>query len=69
MQYLYDEAGRGYLDAFAGIVTISCGHCHPDVVNVAIKQIKRLQHPKCPEILRSVNLVSDYHHLCFVIVV
>lgn len=44
MQYLYDEAGRRYLDAFAGIVTISCGHCHPDVVNVAIKQMKRLQH-------------------------
>ncbi|RWW86802.1 hypothetical protein BHE74_00004410 [Ensete ventricosum] len=26
MQYLYDETGKRYLDAFAGIVTVSCGH-------------------------------------------
>jgi len=26
MQYLYDETGRRYLDMFAGIVTVSCGH-------------------------------------------
>ncbi|KAK9835307.1 hypothetical protein WJX81_000697 [Elliptochloris bilobata] len=32
MQYLYDEKGRRYLDAFAGIVTVSVGHCHPRVV-------------------------------------
>ncbi|KAJ0039807.1 hypothetical protein Pint_26748 [Pistacia integerrima] len=32
MQYLFDESGRRYLDAFAGIVTVSCGHCHPDIV-------------------------------------
>ncbi|MEP6904744.1 MAG: hypothetical protein ABI875_01600, partial [Gemmatimonadales bacterium] len=29
MQYVYDETGRRYLDMFAGIVTVSCGHCHP----------------------------------------
>ncbi|KAL8160724.1 hypothetical protein V2J09_002261 [Rumex salicifolius] len=44
MQYLYDESGRRYLDAFAGIVTVSCGHCHPDVVNAIIDQTKLLQH-------------------------
>ena len=44
MQYLYDEKGRRYLDAFAGIVTVSVGHCHP-VVNAAItEQTARLQH-------------------------
>src|ERR687889_503790 len=32
MQYLYDETGRRYLDLFAGIVTVSVGHCHPEVV-------------------------------------
>jgi alanine-glyoxylate transaminase/(R)-3-amino-2-methylpropionate-pyruvate transaminase len=31
MQYLWDEQGRRYLDAFGGIVTVSVGHCHPDV--------------------------------------
>lgn len=44
MQYLYDESGKRYLDAFAGIVTVSCGHCHPDVVNAVVEQSKLLQH-------------------------
>lgn len=44
MQYLYDEDGRRYLDAFGGIATVCCGHCHPEVVDVIINQIKRIQH-------------------------
>jgi len=44
MQYLFDETGRRYLDLFAGIVTISCGHCHPKVVSRAREQLERLQH-------------------------
>ncbi|XP_043698239.1 alanine--glyoxylate aminotransferase 2 homolog 1, mitochondrial-like [Telopea speciosissima] len=44
MQYLFDENGRRYLDAFAGIVTVSCGHCHPEVVNAIVEQSKLLQH-------------------------
>lgn len=44
MQYLFDEKGRRYLDAFGGIATVNCGHCHPDVVDVIVKQINRLQH-------------------------
>lgn len=44
MQYLFDENGRRYLDAFAGIVTVSCGHCHSDVLNAIFEQSKLLQH-------------------------
>jgi len=44
MQYLYDEAGRRYLDAFAGIVTVSAGHCHPDILNAIFEQSQLLQH-------------------------
>lgn len=44
MQYLFDETGRRYLDAFAGIVTVSCGHCHPDILNAIIEQSNLLQH-------------------------
>ena len=44
MQYLFDEDGRRYLDALAGVVCISCGHCHPEVVDTIIKQTKLLQH-------------------------
>ncbi|XP_050208360.1 alanine--glyoxylate aminotransferase 2 homolog 1, mitochondrial-like [Mercurialis annua] len=44
MQYLFDENGRRYLDAFAGIVSVSCGHCHPEVLKAIIQQTKLLQH-------------------------
>ena len=44
MQYLFDENGRRYLDAFGGIATVCCGHCHPDVVDAIVNQTKRLQH-------------------------
>jgi len=44
MQYLFDETGRRYLDMFAGIVTVSCGHCHPKIVAAIRKQAETLQH-------------------------
>ncbi|MDB4879439.1 MAG: aminotransferase [Gemmatimonadetes bacterium] len=44
MQYLYDETGRRYLDLFAGIVTVSVGHCHPKVVQRVSEQVATLQH-------------------------
>ena len=43
-QYLFDDKGRRYLDAFGGIATVCCGHCHPDVVAAIVEQTKRLQH-------------------------
>ncbi len=43
-QYLFDETGRRYLDALGGIVTVSVGHCHPDVVEAARRQNQLLQH-------------------------
>ncbi|CAN1134229.1 Alanine--glyoxylate aminotransferase 2 homolog 2, mitochondrial [Linum perenne] len=45
MQYLFDEEGRRYLDGFGGIATVNCGHCHPDVVDAIVNQVKRIQHP------------------------
>lgn len=44
MQYLYDEIGRRYLDGFAGIVTVSVGHCHPKVMAATNEQNNTLQH-------------------------
>ncbi|MEA2639942.1 MAG: hypothetical protein QOF51_1336 [Chloroflexota bacterium] len=43
-QYVWDERGRRYLDAFGGIVTISVGHSHPAVVEAAHRQLEQLQH-------------------------
>jgi len=44
MQYLFDETGRRYLDLFAGIVTVSVGHCHPRVTRVMQEQLATLTH-------------------------
>lgn len=43
-QFLYDETGREYLDMFAGIVTVSVGHCHPKITQRTIDQLQQLQH-------------------------
>jgi len=44
MQYLWDDAGKQYLDGFAGIVTVSVGHCHPRIVDKVRDQVGKLQH-------------------------
>ncbi|MDT8900586.1 aspartate aminotransferase family protein [Anaeroselena agilis] len=43
-QYLYDHAGRRYLDCFAGVSVVNCGHCHPDIVRAVCEQAATLQH-------------------------
>jgi len=44
MQWLFDETGKRYLDFFAGIVTVSCGHCHPKITARIKNQVDTLQH-------------------------
>jgi alanine-glyoxylate transaminase/(R)-3-amino-2-methylpropionate-pyruvate transaminase len=43
-QYLFDETGKRYLDLFAGIVTVSCGHAHPKVTQRVQEQLATLAH-------------------------
>jgi alanine-glyoxylate transaminase/(R)-3-amino-2-methylpropionate-pyruvate transaminase len=43
-QWLFDETGRRYLDGIGGIVTVSCGHCHPHIVAAVNRQNETLQH-------------------------
>ncbi|HVS14403.1 MAG TPA: aspartate aminotransferase family protein [Thermoanaerobaculia bacterium] len=43
-QYVWDETGRRYVDFFAGILTVSCGHCHPKITQALVEQAQRLQH-------------------------
>jgi 4-aminobutyrate aminotransferase-like enzyme len=45
MQYVWDETGRRFLDAFAGIVTVSVGHCHPKVVKAVQEYHDHLSAP------------------------
>ncbi len=44
MQYLYDSTGKKYLDCFAGISVINCGHCNPAITAKICEQVETLQH-------------------------
>lgn len=44
MQYLYDDKGKKYLDFFAGVSVMNCGHSNPEILNKVIDQMSSLQH-------------------------
>ncbi|HTO99162.1 MAG TPA: aspartate aminotransferase family protein [Myxococcales bacterium] len=61
--FLKDVEGREYLDFFAGILTVSVGHCHPRVTESAISQQKKLVHvstlyPTVPQLELAERLVQ-----------
>jgi 4-aminobutyrate aminotransferase len=42
--YLYDAAGKAYLDFTSGIGVTNTGHCHPEVVAAVVSQAGKLLH-------------------------
>lgn len=44
MQYLWDNNGKKYLDMYAGVSVMNCGHCNPEITAKVIEQVKTLQH-------------------------
>jgi 4-aminobutyrate aminotransferase len=44
MQYLYDERGKKYLDFFAGVSVMNCGHSNPFIIERVAAQLGKLQH-------------------------
>lgn len=44
MQYLYDSSGKKYLDCFAGVSVVNCGHCNPEITKAICEQVNTLQH-------------------------
>ena len=42
--FVRDVEGREYLDFFAGILTVSVGHCHPKVTEAVAEQQRKLVH-------------------------
>ncbi|WP_432663777.1 aspartate aminotransferase family protein [Wukongibacter baidiensis] len=44
MQYLFDSHGKKYLDFFAGVSVMNCGHCNTEIIETTIEQMKTLQH-------------------------
>ncbi|KAI5755481.1 hypothetical protein M8J77_017229 [Diaphorina citri] len=59
MQYVYDHNGKRYLDMFAGIVTVSVGHCHPRVNEAAKSQLDKLLH--CSNLYQH-SVMYEYAH-------
>ncbi len=43
-QFVFDEKGRKYLDAFAGVATVSIGHCHPHWLAKIEEQMREYFH-------------------------
>lgn len=44
MQYLFDSQGIKYLDFFAGVSVVNCGHSNPEILSATIEQMKTLDH-------------------------
>jgi acetylornithine/succinyldiaminopimelate/putrescine aminotransferase len=42
--YLFDHAGRRYLDCYSGVTVMSAGHCVDGIIEPAIAQLRALQH-------------------------
>jgi acetylornithine aminotransferase len=57
--WLYDEQGRRYLDALAGIAVNTLGHAHPRLVKVLAEQAGRLLHASNVYRIREQEQLSD----------
>src|SRR3954453_18025686 len=42
--YVWDDTGKKYLDAFGGVLTVSVGHANPKVVNAIVEKVKKISH-------------------------
>ena len=43
-EYVWDDQGNRYLDAFGGVLTVSVGHANPRVNEAIIEQTNKIQH-------------------------
>jgi 4-aminobutyrate aminotransferase-like enzyme len=58
-KYLYDDAGRQYLDFFGGILTVSMGHCNPEISDRVAEQVKTLQHTSTVYVIKSMVELAE----------
>ena len=63
--YVWDKAGRRYLDFVAGIAVMGLGHGHPRLIDAAIRQTRQLWHVSNlwfnePQILLSQQLAERF---------
>ncbi|MCL2610554.1 MAG: aspartate aminotransferase family protein [Defluviitaleaceae bacterium] len=64
MQYLYDSKGKKYLDFFAGVSVMNCGHCNEEILDKTIQQMRTLQHTTSIYLTEPVvNLAEKLSHV------
>jgi len=56
---VFDEAGRGYLDALAGVAVSTLGHAHPRLVKAIADQAGRILHTSNVYRIREQEQLSD----------
>lgn len=44
MQYLYDHNNKKYVDFYAGVSVLNCGHSNPEILKDTIEQLNKVQH-------------------------
>lgn len=44
MQYLYDHNNKKYVDFYAGVSAMNCGHSNTEIIKDTIEQLTKLQH-------------------------
>lgn len=44
MQYLFDQENKKYVDFFAGVSVLNCGHSNPEILKDTIEQLNKVQH-------------------------
>lgn len=59
MQYLFDANDTQYLDFFAGVSVMNCGHCNPQINEAAKAQIDKLQHTTTLYLTRPIGELAE----------
>lgn len=44
MQYLFDHNNKKYIDFFAGVSVLNCGHSNPEILKDTVEQLSEMQH-------------------------
>lgn len=44
MQFLFDHNNKRYVDFFAGVSVLNCGHSNPEILKDTIEQLSKMQH-------------------------
>lgn len=57
--WLWDEAGKQYLDGLTGIAVCGLGHCHPRVTQVLIEQASTLVHTSNTYWVKNQQLLAE----------